>query len=266
MDHRLFKISAVLLLLSFFFPRVRSQTSGQNQSPVIYPTEEEYIRSLRLELRWITPSYILAIAGLFFMTLAMIFLFLRGKQLHRSPGCCRGCSPGWSFCCLLPIIVILSLIIAEMVVLASPNGLYLMYLEIIITSASRSPSIGFFFVLLMIYAIAALIGLVVCILMAIQYSSGRKKRQIKAVVKLSQNFSKDPQRVFQTGNATVVHEGNKEWAVIDLGHIDDESTLGTTSSSPGSDDELEETSDNATSTHSAEESDGSMNSRFRGLY
>jgi hypothetical protein len=257
----------VLIVLSFFIPRVRSQSGVPTGAsiPATFPTEEEYIRSLRLELKWITPSYILAIAGIFFMTLAMIFLFLRGKQLHRSPGCGRGCSPGWSFCCVFPILVILCILIGEMALLASPAGLYLMYLEIILTNTLRNPSLGIFFVLLMIYAIATMLGLATFVVVAIQYASGRKKREVKNVVKMAKNFQ-TTQRTFQTGNTTVVHDGTREWAVIDLGHIDDESTLGTTSSSPDSDDELQETSENATSTQSTEETEQSMGSRFQGLY
>jgi hypothetical protein len=231
---------------------------------MIYPTEEEYIRSLRLELKWITPSYVLAIAGTFFMTLGMIFLFLRGKQLHRCPGCCRGCSPGWSFCCIIPIIVILALFIAEMVILSSPTGLYLMYLEIIITSTLRNPALGLFFVLVMIYALATMIGVIIFVVFAIQYADGRKRHEVKNVIKLSKDINRKSQRTFQMGNTTVVHDGNKEWAVIDLGHPDDESTLGTTSSSPGSDDELQESTETGDSVRSEEQSQDP--NRYDGLY
>jgi heme/copper-type cytochrome/quinol oxidase subunit 2 len=269
MDQTTSKLVAVMLVLSFFIPKVLSQTSGATPEPPTYPTEEEYIRSLRLELRWIMPSYVMAIAGAFFMTLAMIFLFLRGRQLRRSPGCGRGCSPGWSFCCIIPIIVIITLLITEMAVISSPGGLMLLYLELVVTNASKNPTIGIFFVLLMIYAVATFISLVIFVVFAIKYANGRKKRQVKAVVKLSRNFASDAQRTFQSGSTTVVHEGNKEWAVIDLGRMEDDSTLGTTtSSSPDSDDELQEASDQATSTstQSTEAAEGSMGSRFRGLY
>jgi len=142
----------------------------------------------------------------------------------------------------------------------------LLYLEMVVTNASRSPTVGIFFVLLMIYAIATMISLVLFIVFAIKYANGRKKREVKAVVKLSRNFASDAHRTFQSGSTTVVHDGNKEWAVIDLGRMDEDSTLGTTSSSPDSD-ELQEDSDQATSTQSTTESvEGSMNSRFQGLY
>jgi len=261
-------LAAVLLVLSFFIPKVRSQSGSASPSPMVYPTEEEYIRSLRLELKWITPSYILAIAGTFFMTLAMIFLFLRGKQIRRAPCCCRGCSPGWTFCCTIPIVVVIATLIAEMVLLSSPDGIYLIYLEIIVTSALKSSSLGVFFVLLMVYAIATVFGLAIFVIFAIQYAAGRKKRLHTAgkVVKLTQNFNKDAQSSSKVGSTTIVHSGNREWAVIDIGHLDDDSTLGTTSSSPGSDDELHETSENATSTETANEADRSMGSRFQGLY
>jgi len=265
MDQRMFKaIAAVLVVLSFFIPRVRSQLEGEVPSPQTYPTVDEYLRSLRLELKWIAPSYIMAIAGTFFMTLAMIFLFLRGTQLRRSPGCGKRCSPGWSFCCLIPIAVIIGTFIAEMMLLSSSSDLYLIYLEIIITSALRNESLGLFFLLLMIYAIATMIGLVVFIVFAIQYAIGRKKRNVIKVLKLNKSFTKGSQRSHQMGSTTVVHDGVKEWAVIDIGHPEDESTLGTTtSSSPDSDDELQDEHDNGNSTQSttedAEQSKGPTN-------
>jgi len=228
-----------------------------------YPTEEEYIRSLRLELKWLTPSYVLAIAATFFMTLGMIFLFLRGRQLHRCPGCGRGCSPGWSFCCIIPIIAIIVLFVAEMVILSSPTGVYLIYLEIIITTTLRNPSLGLFFVLVMLYALATMIGVIVFVVYAIQYADGRKRHEVKNVIKLSKDINRGSQRTFQMGNTTVVHDGVKEWAVIDLGHHDDDSTLGTTSSSPGSDDELQESTETADSTRSEDQSRGH---RYDGLY
>jgi len=137
-----------------------------------------------------------------------------------------------------------------------------------VTGALKNSSLGVFFVLLMIYAIATVFGLALFIIFAIQYAAGRKKRLHRAVnvLKLTKNFSKNPQSVTQMGSTTMVQSGNKEWAVIDIGHPDDESTLGTTSSSPDSDDELHETSDNATSSRSTEDSDRSMGSRFQGLY
>jgi len=269
MDQRKLKIAAILLVLSFFIPRVRSQPESGVPSPLTYPTVDDYLRSLRLEVKWIAPSYILAIAGAFFMTLAMIFLFLRGRQLHRSPGCGKGCSPGWSFCCLIPIAVIIGTFIAEMMLLSSPADIFLIYTDIMIADALRNESLGLFFILLMIYALATMIALVIFIVFAIQYAVGRKKLNVIRVVKLNKSFIKGTPRSVQMGNTTVVHDGIKEWAIIDLGHLEDESTLGTTSSSPGSDDELQEEHDteNSTQTTTAEESEQSNGtSRYDGLY
>jgi hypothetical protein len=285
MDQRMFKtIAAVLLVLSFFFPRIRSQSQVDTPassvpadvpSSRVMPTEEEYLRSLKLEMRWIAPSYILAIAGTFFMTLAMIFLYLRGTQLRRSPGCGKCCAPGWSFCCLIPIVAIIGTFIAEMVLLSSPTGIYLIYLEIILTQALRNPMLGVFFMLLMVYAIATFIGLIIFIIFAIQYANGRKRRDINTKVrKLSKSFSKGAQQAFQMGTV-VTCDGTKEWAVIDLGHPEDESTVTTTSSSYDSDD-LQETTDTNESAHTdtnesahtttAEEEEQSRGTHYNDLY
>jgi len=73
----------------------------------------------------------------------------------------------------------------------------------------------------------------------------------------------------------VTCDGTKEWAVIDLGHPEDESTVTTTSSSYDSDD-LQETTDTNESAHTdtnesahtttAEEEEQSRGTHYNDLY